>query len=88
MKYLGQFVQGIDNSKGWTICPPLFIRRSKSTKHIKTQCLNEEITIKLTTCANYYGYDWGEDNAHNSLSDCRATLFCYQQIQKNANAKK
>ena len=36
---------------------------------------------KLTTCANYYCYDWGEDNAHNSLSDCRATLFCYQQLQ-------
>lgn len=43
---------------------------------------------KLTTCAEYYNYDWGEDNAHNSLSDCRATLFCYQQIQKNANANK
>lgn len=43
---------------------------------------------KLTTCADYYNYDWGEDNAHNSLSDCRATLFCYQQIQKNANANK
>lgn len=36
---------------------------------------------KLTTCADYYNYDWGEDNAHNSLSDCRATLFCYQQLQ-------
>ena len=36
---------------------------------------------KLTTCAEYYNYDWGEDNAHNSLSDCRATLFCYQQLQ-------
>lgn len=35
---------------------------------------------KLTTCADYYNYDWGEDNAHNSLSDCRATLFCYQQL--------
>lgn len=38
---------------------------------------------KLITCANYYNYDWGEDNAHNSLSDCRATLFCYQQLQEN-----
>ena len=38
---------------------------------------------KLTTCADYYNYDWGEDNAHNSLSDCRATLFCYQQLQEN-----
>ena len=38
---------------------------------------------KLTTCADYYNYDWGKDNAHNSLSDCRATLFCYQQLQEN-----
>lgn len=35
----------------------------------------------LTTCAFYYGYDWNNDKAHNSLSDCRATLFCYQQLQ-------
>lgn len=37
----------------------------------------------LTTCAFYYGYDWNNDKAHNSLSDCRATLFCYQQLQCN-----
>lgn len=36
---------------------------------------------KLTTCAEYYNYDWGNDVAHDSLSDCRATLFCYQQLQ-------
>ena len=36
---------------------------------------------KLTTCAEYYNYDWGSDIAHDSLSDCRATLFCYQQLQ-------
>lgn len=35
---------------------------------------------KLTTCADYYGYDWGLDTAHNSLSDCKATLFCYKKI--------
>lgn len=38
---------------------------------------------KLITCANYYNYDWGQDIAHNSLSDCKATLFCYQQLQEN-----
>lgn len=38
---------------------------------------------KLITCADYYGYDWSDDKAHNSLSDCRATLFCYQQLQCN-----
>lgn len=37
----------------------------------------------LTTCAFYYGYDWNNDKAHNSLSDCQATLFCYQQLQCN-----
>lgn len=36
---------------------------------------------KLITCANYYNYDWGQDIAHDSLSNCRATLFCYQQLQ-------
>lgn len=36
---------------------------------------------KLTTCADYYGYDWGTDTAHDSLADCRATLFCYQKLR-------
>lgn len=35
---------------------------------------------KLTTCADYFGYDWGNDTAHDSLSDCRATLYCYNQM--------
>lgn len=38
---------------------------------------------KLTTCAEYYNYDWGSDIAHDSLSDCRATLFCYKQLQEH-----
>ncbi len=37
---------------------------------------------KLTVCADYYGYDWGEDASHDSLADCRATLFCYQKTQE------
>lgn len=37
---------------------------------------------KLTVCADYYGYDWGEDSAHDSLADCRATLYCYQKMQE------
>ncbi|MGN1457364.1 MAG: exonuclease domain-containing protein [Acutalibacteraceae bacterium] len=36
---------------------------------------------KLTTCADYYNYDWNNDTAHDSLSDCRATLYCYNQIK-------
>lgn len=34
----------------------------------------------LSTCAEYYGYDWGSDTAHNALADCRATAFCYKKI--------
>lgn len=37
---------------------------------------------KLTVCADYYGYDWGNDTAHDSLADCRATLYCYQKMQE------
>lgn len=40
---------------------------------------------KLTTCAKYYGYNWDEygDTAHDSLADCRATLYCYKKIHEN-----
>lgn len=37
---------------------------------------------KLTKCAEYYGYDWENDTAHDSLADCRATLYCYQKMLK------
>ena len=37
---------------------------------------------KLTYCAETLGYDWGEDTAHDSLADCKATLFCYNELQK------
>lgn len=36
----------------------------------------------LSTCAAYYGYDWGDDHAHDSLADCKATLFCYNRIRE------
>lgn len=35
---------------------------------------------KLSVCADYYGYDWNDGAAHNSLSDCNATLYCYNKI--------
>lgn len=38
---------------------------------------------KLTTCADYYDYTWGDNTAHNSLSVCRATLYCYKKIIEN-----
>ena len=37
---------------------------------------------KLTKCATYYGYDWENDTAHDSLADCRATLYCYNKINE------
>lgn len=37
---------------------------------------------KLTNCAEYYGYDWGNSTAHNSLNDCQATLYAYNAICK------
>ena len=35
---------------------------------------------KLAACAAYYNYDWGTATAHDSLADCRATLYCYNSI--------
>ena len=41
---------------------------------------------KLTTCAAYYEYDWGNsEKAHNSLGDCLATLFCYTKMKSERN---
>ena len=40
---------------------------------------------KLIDCANYFGYKWGEDKAHDGLADTRATLYCYHSI-KNLKA--
>lgn len=37
---------------------------------------------KLTKCTTYYGYDWENDTAHDSLADCRATLYCYNKINE------
>ena len=38
---------------------------------------------KLITCASYYGYEW-HGNAHDSLANCLATLYCYEQIKKSS----
>lgn len=38
---------------------------------------------KLVTCAAYYGYTWPDGAAHDSLADCKATLFCYQKMLAN-----
>lgn len=36
----------------------------------------------LSFCADYFGYDWGTEKAHDSLADCRATAFCYHKAQE------
>jgi len=38
---------------------------------------------KLSLCADYYGYEWGNDTAHDALADCRATLFCTRQMRES-----
>lgn len=35
---------------------------------------------KLTTCAEYYHFDWSGMKAHDSLADCFATVHCYKHI--------
>lgn len=42
----------------------------------------------LACCASYYGYDWGgnPEHAHDSLADCRATLYCYKRIIEDENS--
>ena len=37
----------------------------------------------LSLCAEVLGYDWGTDTAHDSLADCKATLFCYNELEKS-----
>ena len=38
----------------------------------------------LSTAAAYYGYDWGEECAHDALADCRATLHVWKKLQEVA----
>ena len=34
----------------------------------------------LTTCAQYYKYNWGNDKAHGALADTKATLYCFKKM--------
>lgn len=38
---------------------------------------------KLVTAAAYVGYDWGADEAHNALADCRATLAVLRWLEEH-----
>lgn len=56
---------------------PIYGEWSKYFRNYKWQ--------KLTTAADYYQFDWGSvpDGAHNSLTDCFATLHVYKNIHEN-----
>lgn len=56
---------------------PVFGERSEYYGNWKWQ--------KLVTAASYYHYDWGEGRAHDSLDDCKATLFVYNKMHPDAN---
>ena len=43
---------------------------------------------KLVFCAEYCGYKWGNDSAHDGLADCRATLHCYKALLNMWNGMK
>ncbi|MDD5848358.1 MAG: hypothetical protein PUE64_03285 [Firmicutes bacterium] len=36
----------------------------------------------LSACASHFGYDWGKDTQHDSLSDVKTTLFCFQKLRE------
>lgn len=38
---------------------------------------------KLTCCALYYGYKWKKKDAHSTLADVRAILYCYKVMAAN-----
>ncbi len=37
---------------------------------------------KLTTCANFYHFDWNNINAHGALADVLATRHCYHKMKE------
>lgn len=41
--------------------------------------------VNLSTCAEYFHYDWGSDKAHGALADAKATLYCFKQINTQNN---
>ena len=42
---------------------------------------------KLTTCAAYLGYDWGDNPAHDALNDCQATRHCWKELTRGCKLK-
>lgn len=40
---------------------------------------------KLGQAADFFGYDWGAEHAHDSLADAKATMFVYRNLTEVAD---
>lgn len=40
---------------------------------------------KLGQAADFFGYDWGTEHAHDSLADAKATMFVYRSLTEVAD---
>ena len=40
---------------------------------------------KLGQAADFFGYDWGTEHAHDSLADAKATMFVYRNLTEFAD---
>ena len=74
----------LDFLKGYGICPHEDVQiqdvmRLYASKHGAWSDYYQDYEwVSLSTCASRYSYDF---QAHNSLSDCEATLYIYHQLQ-------
>ena len=75
MRYGVYFPQSVSFEDVMLLFAPIFGQYDLSQRSYRWK--------KLVDCALYFGYDWSShQEAHNSLGDCFATLFCYNEIMK------
>lgn len=43
--------------------------------------------FSLKECADYLGYNWGAGKSHDTLSDCKAVLYCYKKMISGESGK-
>lgn len=65
----------------WT-CPTVDVMRAFAPIYGELSPYGTFKWRNLGLCAQYFGYDWGSDKAHDGAADCRATLHCYKSILK------
>lgn len=41
---------------------------------------NQYKWFRIKECADYFGYQWESEYDHDSLEDCKATLYCYKKM--------